>query len=90
MQSVSGAGYLSKYRFKLGEKESPQCEQCEEEDTEEDLMHLLTNCPAMTGVITSTFSNFPIVEPWCHPALEIVRFLRNTNIDFLPTEQDIN
>ena len=90
VQTISGADYLNKHSHKLGETESPMCNQCNEEDTEEDLIHLLTDCPAMAGTIKNVFTKIPVVEPSCHPVLEIVRFLSESNIDFLPAVQDIN
>ena len=90
VQTASGADYLNKYNYKIGETNSPCCDQCNEEETDENLLHLLTECPAMTGTALNTFTKFPVMVPSCHPVTQIVRFLLESNIDFLPTEQDIN
>ena len=90
VQTLSGADYLNKYCFKLGETNSPICSLCNEDDTEENLLHIITECPAMTSTVNNTFSNFPVMEPSCHPVTQLVRFLLEADIDFLPTEQDIN
>ena len=83
-QTISGADYLNKHSNKIGAVDSPICNQCNEEGTEEDLIH------AMVGTVTNVFTKIPVVEPMCHPVLEIVRFLSESDIDFLPTVQDIN
>ena len=90
VQTASGADYLNKYSYKIGESNSPRCDQCNEDETEENLLYLLTECPAMTGTALNTFTKFPVMVPSCHPVTQLVRFLSESNIDFLPTEQDIN
>ena len=88
IQITSGSDYLNKFGHKIGEIESPLCRLCEGAD--ETLEHLLIDCPANTDIRNSIFTNFLAKEPSCHPVTQVVRFLNEANIDFLPTEQDIN
>ena len=89
VQATSGTDYLNKYSFKIGQAESPICRLCMEDDTEENLMHIITECPAMTTTVNRIFSKkFPssVMDPSCQPVTQIVRFLLEADIDFLPTE----
>ena len=88
IQATSGWDYLNKFSHKIGESESPLCRLCE--GANENLEHLMIECPAMTDKRNSIFTNFLAKEPSCHPVSQVVRFLSEANIDFLPTEQDIN
>ena len=85
IQTTSGADYLNKYSYKIGESDSPHCRLCNEEE-DEDLLHILTDCPAMTGTVINSFNKFPIEVPLCHPVSQLVSFLSAADIDFLPTE----
>ena len=51
VQTTSGADYLNKYSYKIGEAISPICSLCNEDDTEENLLHIITECPAMTTTV---------------------------------------
>ena len=86
IQATSGADYLNKYSYKIGESDSPHCRLCEEDDEEETLFHILTECGAMLTTVRNNFSTFPIVDPSCHPVTQLVSFLLEADIDFLPTE----
>ena len=88
IQTTSGSDYLNKFGHKIGEIDSPLCRLCKGAD--ETLEHLLIDCPANTDIRNSIFTNFLAKEPSCHPVSQVVRFLSEINIDFLPTEQDIN
>ena len=46
VQTTSGADYLNKYCYKIGETENPLCRLCN--GSFEDLEHLLIECPALT------------------------------------------
>ena len=86
VQTTSGADYLNKYQHKIGENDSPTCRLCNEDEYDENLLHILTECPAMTTTVNSIFTKFPIEDPSCHPVTQLVRFLSEADIDFLPTE----
>ena len=77
---ISGFDDLAKYRFKLGQAESPQCTFCngeEDEDVKEDFMHLLTECPALLKQAAATIKSYSSwkVDPSAIPVGELVSFI---------------
>ena len=60
VQATSGADYLNKHSYKMGQAETPFCRLCNEDTYEEDLLHMKTECPAMTTKVNNIFINkFP-------------------------------
>ena len=86
-QATSGSDYLNKFSYKLGQAESPTCRLCNEDDNEEDFLHILTKCPAVLTTVNHHFSNPPNSEmnPLCQPVRKVVSFL-----EFLDLESDID
>ena len=88
VQLLSGADYLNKYRFKLGESNHDFCDHCGDETKYENFAHLI-ECPAFNKQRQNNFTSFPYVkEPWCLPVKEVACYLRELDsiIGFLPNE----
>jgi hypothetical protein len=51
---LTGHGCLRKFLYRIGKAENPYCLGCEEE-YEEDMKHLLCDCPAFTGTRRQIF-----------------------------------
>ena len=88
VQLTSGADYLNKYGFKLGEAEHEHCDQCNDQNKLENLVHLI-DCPALRAQQQNNFTSFPFTkEPWRLPVREVTCYLRQLDsiIGFQPEE----
>ena len=88
VQLLSGADYLNKYQFKLGENDHDFCDQCGDETKFENFAHII-ECPAFIEQRQNNFTSFPFIkEPWCLPVKEVACYLRELDsiIGFLPNE----
>ena len=52
----------------------------------------IVNLVTLQQVFTVFSNKFPssVMDPSCQPVTQLVRFLLEADIDFLPTEQDVN
>ena len=88
--AITGHNHLAYHEHKQNPQLSPKCTLCEEPDSKMTTKHLFTECPTLALKRLETFGTHTPETPYSFSIPEAVRFLRETNIGWLPTDEKLD
>ena len=87
IHAITGHNHLAYHEFKQGKVSSPQCTLCSIEGSEMTTKHLFTECEKFALLRLNIFGEHNPSVPFSLSVDQIVRFLRETNVGWLPTSE---
>ena len=90
VHAITGHNHLAYHENKQNKEVSPMCTLCEEPDSIMSTQHLFTECPALALNRHMIFGHHSPSVPYQLSIPAAVRFLRETNVGWLPTHEKLD
>ena len=90
VHAITGHNHLAYHENKQNKEHSPVCTLCEEPGSLMTTKHLFTECPSIALTRQLTFGTHAPEVPYTFSTHAAVRFLRETNVGWLPTEEKLD